>query len=201
MPNNCEYRPASGFTSSCPEQPSCLISSTNLSIYPVLTSANNAPGPLSEGFAISLLAQTLPSSMATITSMDSLPNIVPLHEPCYPPTLMTASISTSHYMLDVLLPGTICSPMVVISFHGSDYMGRERLKVLAEDWDKPGESHFKFEWNITFPPWQTHMAKPSCISATLEVATLHGHCDVGKRLVIEVVRFNLHSSSSLPLRH
>jgi hypothetical protein len=149
----------------------CLISSTNLPIYPVLTSANNAPGPLSEGFVISSLAQTLPSSMAAITSVDSLPNIVPLHEPCYPPTIMTASIFASHYMLDVPLPGTICSPMVVISFHGRDYMGRERLKVLAEDWDKPGECEwpvlylclhfFLSTWCSSFQIWMEHHIPPS----------------------------------------
>jgi hypothetical protein len=53
---------------------------------------------------------------------------------------MIATELSSCFVLDVHLPLNIKSLMVVVSAHGSDQMGRERLKVLVEDWFGPEAS-------------------------------------------------------------
>jgi hypothetical protein len=85
----------------------------------------------------------LPPSATTTESppTDSPPDVIPHHKlACHPPALMHVSLLSSHYTLDVRLPQKIRSYMVDVVVHGRDVMGRERLKVLAQDWFEQEES-------------------------------------------------------------
>jgi hypothetical protein len=93
----------------------------------------------------------------------------------------------SRYTLDVLLPLKILLCMVLVSVHGRDEMGREKLRIIAEDWSEPDESeylltvfissrattpldHFLVEWDVRFPCFHTNISNTSksTIHATLE---------------------------------
>ena len=80
---------------------------------------------------------------------DLTPNIITCHNSSHWASPGVLTLLPSKYCFDVLLPAKILSYMVLVSVHGRDEMGQERLRIITEDWIEPEESeHIFFQFHI-----------------------------------------------------